>query len=101
MPHLHRNLSVVDKDLAGQEVGSDSGLVARAELFVDLEGEHGVSRGVSPHGCHRGRLMALTYWFIKLVLPTPLSPRMITCAKLTGQSSGIAVQRGASMACLQ
>jgi hypothetical protein len=23
-----------------------------------------------------------TYWFIKLVLPTPLSPRMITCTDL-------------------
>lgn len=25
--------------------------------------------------------MSRTYWFIKLVLPTPLSPRMMTCRK--------------------
>ena len=36
VPHLHRDLAVVDEDLAGQEVGADGGLVAGAKLFVDL-----------------------------------------------------------------
>lgn len=39
-----------------------------------------------------------TYWFIKLVLPTPLSPRMMTCgwaAEVSGpESSGAGAGRG-------
>ncbi len=34
--HLHGDLSVVDKHLSRQEVGADRGLVAGAELLVDL-----------------------------------------------------------------
>jgi len=37
IPHLHGNLPVVDEYLPGQEIGTDGGFVARAELLVDLE----------------------------------------------------------------
>lgn len=80
--HLHSDQSVVDQDFFCQKVCANGGLVAGAELLVDL---------------HIARLSALlflalapaawvlqpdryrTYWFIKLVLPTPLSPRIMTC----------------------
>ena len=36
MPHLHGDLSVVHEHLPREEVGSDCGFVACAELLVDL-----------------------------------------------------------------
>jgi hypothetical protein len=37
--HLHGYLAVVDEHLAREKVGADRGLVAGAELFVDLSGQ--------------------------------------------------------------
>ncbi len=42
--HLHGNLAVVDEHFASQEIGTDGGLVAGAELLVDLDGRRNVSR---------------------------------------------------------
>lgn len=39
VPYLHGDLLVVDDDLPCQKVGANGGLVARAELLVDLFGE--------------------------------------------------------------
>jgi hypothetical protein len=36
MRYLHGHEPIVDKDFLGQEIGSDGGLVAPAELLVDL-----------------------------------------------------------------
>ena len=75
--YLHRYLSVVNQDLAGQEVGADGRFVASTEFLVDLYESKKVrcqNEGSSWLGSGSYR----TYWFIKLVLPTPLSPRIIT-----------------------
>ena len=37
MPHLHRDLSIVDVNLARQEIGADGCFIAGAKLLVDLE----------------------------------------------------------------
>ena len=67
---MHRHQPVVDEDFFGEEIGADGGLVAGGELLVDL----GWVRWSS-----WVRVDARTYWFMREVLPTPLSPRMMTC----------------------
>lgn len=85
-PYLHCHKAVVYEDLLGEEIGAYRGFVARAELLIDLtmcQTELSMARGdaIEGRGCAR------TYWFIKLVLPTPLSPRMMTCASLVGAAN--------------
>lgn len=75
VPELQGYNAVVYCDLFGEEVGADCRLVGCGELLVDLEGVLGMLR--SRHEC-----VSRTYWFIKLVLPTPLSPKMITFIEL-------------------
>jgi hypothetical protein len=81
--YLHRHYSVVYCYLLRQEVGPNCCFVACAELLVDLY--RGVLASYSTHS-GEGLKVALrkegcrhTYWFIRLVLPTPLSPRIMTC----------------------
>lgn len=65
---------------------ADGRLVARAELLVDLKERHqyvahsytGIALLLVPRDAPRG---GQTYWFIKLVLPTPLSPRIMTLSR--------------------
>ena len=75
--HLHRHLTVVHLYFACEEVGTDCGLVAGAEPLVDLDIVGTAQSATVVLALQRCREMR-TYWFIKLVLPTPLSPRMIT-----------------------
>lgn len=62
--YLHGDLPVVDQDLTGQEVGADGGLVARAELLIDLgrekEKERQASAVVRRAGGQRRRKRAAT-----------------------------------------
>jgi hypothetical protein len=85
-PHLHCDESVIDENFLREEVSSDGSLVASAELLVDLvisENFMLALVGIGDrlrHSCRAlGGKAERTYWFIKLVFPTPLSPRMITC----------------------
>lgn len=79
--HLHGDQSVVDQNLFCQEVCANGGLVTSTELLVDLRVSQ-LSASLSLAlvlRAHGRRWWGIrTYWFIKLVLPTPLSPRMIT-----------------------
>ena len=95
--YLHRHLSVVDEYFPREEVGADGSLVTGAELLVYLQTVFWVSPGAELYAKHRALgenwsgdadaadataqgvgSVTHTYWFIKLVLPTPLSPRMMT-----------------------
>lgn len=94
LSHLHRHLSVIDEDLPRKEIGTNRCLVACAELLVDLFALEDHVRttadahdatdcvGLGPTNTANIRAreweISRTYWFIKLVLPTPLSPRMMT-----------------------
>jgi hypothetical protein len=35
-PYLHCHQSIIDEDFFGEEIGSDSRLIASAELLIDL-----------------------------------------------------------------
>lgn len=84
--YLHRHYPLIHSNFFRKEVGANGGFVACAELLVDLH-DGFVSfqvysrltqkrAVVMPPGLFRGKH---TYWFMRLVLPTPLSPRMMTC----------------------
>lgn len=80
-PYLHGHHPVVDENFLGKKVGADCGLIASTEFLVDLFSENCMlaMREMMGAGWRVvGGKAGPTYWFIKLVLPTPLSPRMIT-----------------------
>ena len=72
---LHSDKSVVDKDFFGQEVRANGGFVTGTEFLVDLC--YACALAFMGVYCEDPSVRR-TYWFIKLVFPTPLSPRMIT-----------------------
>jgi hypothetical protein len=76
--YLHGHYSVVYCDLFGEEVGANGCFVACAELLVDLRGTAYELSAIEGKQL-TGRRRRHTYWFIRLVLPTPLSPKMMTC----------------------
>lgn len=85
-PYLHCHQSVVDENFLCEEISSDSSLVASTEFFIDLIISEACMLAIigirdRPRSAAEqwvGGEVERTYWFIKLVLPTPLSPRMIT-----------------------
>ena len=85
-PYLHCHQSVVDENFLCKEISSDGGLVASTELFVDLSISKScvlavigiLERWRYDRKALVGGEVERTYWFIKLVFPTPLSPSMIT-----------------------
>jgi hypothetical protein len=78
LSYLHGDLAVIDEDLAGQEIRPDGSLVAGAELLVDLYSGNR-SSAIMGYRCRAWKPgWVRTYWFIRLVLPTPLSPRIMT-----------------------
>jgi hypothetical protein len=79
MPYLDRHQTVIDQHFLRQEVCSNRGLVARAELLINLSSYQppALQREVSSRSVRWDVLVGRTYWFIKLVLPTPLSPKMM------------------------
>jgi hypothetical protein len=87
--HLHRYQPVINHDFLGKEVGAYCRLVACAELLVDL---YLLYKLRSPAWYMRRQYVyserwSRTYWFIRLVLPTPLSPRIMTCIRQRGTAS--------------
>lgn len=74
IPELEGDDAIVDGYFFGEEVGAYRCFVRGAEFLVDLGGM--LDRVGLPT-----EWRCSTYWFIKLVLPTPLSPRMITCTR--------------------
>jgi hypothetical protein len=85
-PYLHCYQSVVDENFLCEEISSDSGFVASTELLIDLFISKNCKLAIGgirdrPRYGRRellGGEVERTYWFIRLVFPTPLSPRMIT-----------------------
>lgn len=78
LANLHSDYSVLYHDLLGEEVGTYRGFVAGAEFLVDLPGNMSKKPNRGKNKTDHTGLDLLTYWFIKLVFPTPLSPRMMT-----------------------
>ena len=72
---LHCHKPVINQYLLREKVCADGGLVTGTEFLVDLSLTNHISTFVSRHVLPPSRR---TYWFIKLVFPTPLSPRIIT-----------------------
>lgn len=78
-PHLHCHLAVVHLNFPSEKIGSDSRFVAGAESLVDLDCDDRHQQGNVWFATTGGLFECMrTYWFIRLVLPTPLSPRMMT-----------------------
>jgi hypothetical protein len=80
VPYLHRDQTIIDQHLLGQEICTYRGLVARAELLIDLSCYQSpvLKHRVASRSVKWDLVVGRTYWFIKLVLPTPLSPKMMT-----------------------
>lgn len=106
LSYLHRHQTIVHQYLLCQEIGANSCFVAGTELLVDLIQRLSVRM---PRASMRLRALpegvVRTYWFIKLVFPTPLSPSMITYITMAlsdivqaclGDDSGSIPSRGSS-----